>query len=840
MPTDKKTLYRQFQKDWKQHYNLKIFQEQGWLRKRCRRCGHSFWALDRKKKTCGDSSCEPYSFIGKKVSKLKLDYVDTWREFAKYFQKQGYTVLPRYPTIARWRDDTWFVQASIYDFQPYVVSGEVKPPANPLIVAQPCFRFNDIENIGVTSRHNSGFVMIGQHRFISSKLGHVEHWKEQDIGHVIGVIKHLGINEKEITFVENVWMGGGNAGPCFELFIRGLEVLTTVFMQYAITDKGLEELPLKTIDFGWGLERLAWLLNGTPTVYEVAYDPVDKKWAKQLKIKFDPRLTNRFPKFAASLNIEDVDDVNAELKKIAKKIKMPFEKFGTELEKMRAFYSILDHSRTLLFALADGALPSNSGGGYNLRFLLRRALRLAEKQNWDVDFKELMRDHARALTGAKPRQVTDQRGRELMEVGLQPMYPELMDALSDVEKILDVELKKYAETKQKVQGIVDNLFLKKKRIDINELISLYDSSGVLPEDVQAAAEKKGIKLQVPQDFYSQVASLHTESRRERAKTDAKLLSALRELPATHPLYYDNEYLFEFNAKVLRVIDGHYVIIDKTAFYPTGGGQLCDLGEINNEDVVNVEKFGRVVVHDIPDTGLKEGQQVIGKVDSERRLALIRHHDATHIVNGIAHSVLGHHVWQTGSEVAPDKARLDLTHFASLTKEEMQRIELLANKAVLSSTAIKKTIVPKAQAEKQHGFKLYQGGAIPGAELRVVEIPGIDIEACGGTHGNNTAAVGCIKIIGSKKIQDGVVRLEFVAGQQAIEEQQKAEKLLADASLVFNVPPDQLAKTCMRFFNEWKEQRKEIEKLKEQLKPQKPQPIPQKQEQKQLTKSKKSK
>jgi len=813
MPIDKKTLYKQFQKEWKQHYDLKLFQETGWLRKQCRKCGHFFWSVDRKRKLCGDSSCEPYSFIGKKVSKLKLDYVDTWREFAKYFQKQGYTIIPRYPTIARWRDDTWFVQASIYNFQPYVVSGEVKPPANPLIVAQPCFRFNDIENIGITSRHNSGFVMIGQHRFMSSKLGHVEHWKDQDIANAIGVLEHLGINKKEITFVENVWMGGGNAGPCFEGFVRGLEIATYVFMQFALTDDGLKELPLKVIDIGWGLERLAWLLNGTPTVYEVAYDPVDKKWLKQLKIKFDSRLISKFPNFAASLNLEDTKDIDAEFKKVAKKINMPFDKFKIELEKMRAFYSILDHTRTLLFALADGALPSNTGGGYNLRFILRRALRLAEKQGWQIDFKDMVRDHARALSGARPRQVSDVRGNELAEVGLQPMYPELMDMLPNVEKILEIEIKKYEETKQKVQVIVDGLFVKKKKIDTNELIALYDSNGVLPEDVQAAAEKKGIKFEIPQDFYSRVASLHTENKREHAKVNAKLLSALTGLPATHPLYYDNEYVFEFNAKILKVIDGHYVILDKTAFYPTGGGQLCDLGEINGEDVVNVEKFGKVIIHDLPGANLKEGHMIIGKINSQRRLALIRHHDATHILNGIAHSVLGHHVWQAGSEVAPDKARLDLTHYSNLTKEELQKIEKMANETVLSAVQIKKTIVPKAQAEKQYGFKLYQGGAVPGADIRVVDVTGVDVEACGGTHGNNTSSVGYIKIIGSRKIQDGIIRLEFVAGQRAVDELQKTEKQLSDSAFVFNVPPEQLQKTCERFFREWKEQRKEIEKLK---------------------------
>ena len=816
MDFDKKSLQKQFHKDWKQHYDLKIFADRGFIRKTCGKCKRTFWVADKKKKTCGDSSCEPYSFIGKKIGAKKLDYIDTWREFSRYFAKQGYQTIPRYPTIARWRDDTWFVQASIYDFQPYVVSGEVKPPANPLVVAQPCFRFNDIENVGITSRHYSGFVMLGQTRFISTKMGHLEHWKDPEIANVIGALENFGIEKKDLTFVEDAWVGGGNAGPCFEVFCKGLEVMTAVFMQFAVTDNGLKELQLKVVDFGWGLERIPWLLNGTGTSYEITFDPVDKKWLKQLKIKQNKKIVERFALEAARLNIEDIQDLDSELKKIAKKIKCSYEDLKIEVEIMKSFYSILDNTRTLLFALADGALPSNTGGGYNLRFILRRALRLAEKQGWQIDFKELARDLARSLSGARARQISDEKGSELIEATSAPMYPELMEMLPNVEKILDVEIKKYAETKQKVSGIIEGILQKKKKLEIEDLMILYDSNGVLPEDLQASAEKKGISIKIPADFYSKVAAMHTEVKREKAKTSSKLLAELEGLPATQALYYEDVFMKEFSAKVLKVInlDGQkYVILDKTAFYPTGGGQVCDTGELNGKEVVAVEKFGKVIAHLVRETNVKEGMPVIGKVDFGKRLAAMRHHDAVHIVNGVAHAILGHHIWQAGSEVTPEKARLDITHYANLTKEEVQKIEKLSNEAVLSNLQIKKTNMPKQQAEKAYGFKLYQGGAVPGADIRVVEIQGLDVEACGGTHGNNSASVGPIKILSVKKIQDGVVRLEFVSGQKAIEEQQKVEKILADASLVFNVPAEQLPKTCERFFREWKDLRKEVEKLK---------------------------
>jgi len=413
MDIDKKKLANQFAKAWKTHYDLEVFKNRNFVRKKCasckrsfwtadknrKKCGdsicepygfigfknrnfvrkkcasckRSFWTADKNRKKCGDSICEPYGFIGKKV-KGATDYTGTWAKFSDFFSKNGRTSINRYPTIARWRDDTLFTQASIYAFQPYVVTGEVRPPANPLVMAQPCFRFNDLDNIGITQRHYSGFVMLGQHNFISSKTNSTHNWKEGDMKLVLDAMNNFGIPDKDITFSESVWAGGGNAGPAFEGFYKGMEFVTTVFMQYQATQSGLKELPIKTIDFGWGLERIAWLLNGTPTSYEVVFDPVDKKLARDLKVNFNSALVKKYVLNSANMDFTEVDGAKA-WKNVARKMKVSEDKLRIEIEKMQAFYSILDHSRTLLFALADGGLPSNSGGGYNLRFILRRALR---------------------------------------------------------------------------------------------------------------------------------------------------------------------------------------------------------------------------------------------------------------------------------------------------------------------------------------------------------------------------------------------------------------------------------------------------------------------------------
>jgi alanyl-tRNA synthetase/misacylated tRNA(Ala) deacylase len=256
-----------------------------------------------------------------------------------------------------------------------------------------------------------------------------------------------------------------------------------------------------------------------------------------------------------------------------------------------------------------------------------------------------------------------------------------------------------------------------------------------------------------------------------------------------------------------------LVLDKTAFFPQSGGQVSDIGTINNANVLDVQKVGNVILHTL-DVPIKENEYVVGKIDGDRRFAIMKNHSATHVINGVARRLLGEHIWQSGSEVTPDKARLDITHFASLTREELKEMERLANEVVAADLPVKKTIYKKDVAEQKFGFRLYQGGAVPGAELRVVEIPGFDVEACGGTHVKRTGEIGFIKILGSKRIQDGIIRLEFVAGLKALEEIQKDEDMISKACEIFSIPKEHLVKTCERFFKEWKDQRKQIDSIKQ--------------------------
>ena len=208
----KDELRLKFQKEWEKHYSLNVLKELGFKRRRCKKCGRYFWSVEERD-LCGDPACIGYEFIGNPPSNLKLGYVETWKRIEKYFVENGHGSIEPYPTVARWRDDLYFTIASINDFQPYVVRGEIEPPANPLIVPQPCIRFSDVENVGVTGRHYTNFVMIGQHAFNTDKTG-LFYWKEEAIRHDINYLtKAIGIPLEKLVFHEDVWMGGGNFGP---------------------------------------------------------------------------------------------------------------------------------------------------------------------------------------------------------------------------------------------------------------------------------------------------------------------------------------------------------------------------------------------------------------------------------------------------------------------------------------------------------------------------------------------------------------------------------------------------------------------------------------------------
>ncbi|MEM4663214.1 MAG: alanine--tRNA ligase-related protein, partial [Candidatus Diapherotrites archaeon] len=350
---------------------------------------------------------------------------------------------------------------------------------------------------------------------------------------------------------------------------------------------------------------------------------------------------------------------------------------------------------------------------------------------------------------------------------------------------------------------------KGEKLSTDELITLYESNGIAPELIEKEASMKGIKIEIPENFYYLIAK-----KNEKTPTIEQKLALSKEYPKTKELYYQDPLLSKFCAKVIG-IEGNKIVLDKTAFYGTSGGQVHDTGLLNGVAVLTVEKYEGITLHTVKDpTKFKIGDAVCGEIDIERRKQLMRHHTATHLLNACCKKLLGMHIWQAGAHKDVDKAHLDVTHYKRITKEQIRELEKMVNAMILADIPVRTFFMARNEAEQKYGFTLYQGGYVPGKELRIVEIPGVDVEACGGTHVLKTSDIGFFKIIKREGIQDGVERLTFVCGLEGLKHVQDLESIIESSSSTLSVQPNELPKTVERFFNEWKALRNQLEKSRE--------------------------
>ncbi len=537
-----------------------------------------------------------------------------------------------------------------------------------------------------------------------------------------------------------------------------------------------------------------------------------EKLRKIAGLKTDNSIFSRFIPYSGLLNVDEADNVEKAWAGIAAKMKVDAKELKEKILPLAALYSTGDHMRSLLVAVSDGVLPSNAGGGYNLRVLYRRSFDFAQKYGWRLDLNDVCEWHAKYL---------------------KPMYPELSENLEDIKKILEAEKRKYAETREKSRSMVSRL--RGKPVSEGQLIELYDSNGISPEMLKSA----GLPVKIPENFYKLVAERH-EKVAAKAETKKEITLDLSGIPEMKILYFGDYALVDFTAKIMKIINNKYAVLDETAFYPTSGGQVHDRGAINGCEVVDVFKQGNVILHELKNIAFREGDTVECKIDFARRLQLARHHTATHIINGAARIILGSHVWQAGAEKTEEKARLDITHYESLGGKETEKIESLANDIVKKGIAVESRVMGREGAEKEYGFRIYQGRAVPGKTLRIVKIKDVDVEACGGTHLHNTKETGRIKILGTSKIQDGIVRIEFAAGhsaekyaadfgESAKKIKEFAEKIsgkklrspteeeLKSAAAALSVPVEGLLAALEKFRADYEEQKKVIRELETAIK-----------------------
>jgi alanyl-tRNA synthetase len=762
MANDKALLQEKFSKDYEKYYLVDLFKRKGFVRKQCESCGKHFWTLKPEKTRCDDAPCSPYSFIDDPPTKKRLDYISSWKTMEDFFVRNGHTSIQRYPVVSRWRPDLFFTVASIIDFQ-RIEGGKVvfELPANPLVVPQMCLRFNDIPSVGVSGKHNTSFCMVGQ-TAIANKEGY---WKDRCIDLDFDLVtKEFGIPEEELSFIESTWMGYGAFGYCLDYFVRGLELGNAVFTAFEGDISHYTEMKEPVIDMGAGLERFSWITQGTPTSYDTVFAPTLTKMQEVCKVEYDHDFFMKYSRLAGIMNLDEFATLAEARRVMAKSLGVEPTTIVEKLGPMEALYAIADHSRTLLFAVADGQLPSNVGGGYNLRVLFRRAQSFIQRYGFKLDLLDVVQWQAEALSR---------------------MYPELEQHHDDVSKVLRVEESRYASSTQRISKVVASLTQSKKEIGVDDMVKLYESDGITPEQLVQG----GAKVSVPEDFYQRVVSKHISQKAEEKAQKFDVSG----LPDTEPIYYEDGDKFEFDAKLLKTYEGGYLVLDKTAFYPRGGGQEPDHGTINGRKVIDVMKYGSVIFHKVDGELPAVGSQVHGSVDWVRRQRIKRIHTATHILNGASRQVLGPWVWQHSAFKEADYGRLDITHFAHLSEEEVQKIEDVANDIVMKDLSVNISNMPRMTAEEKYGFRIFQGGVVPSRTLRIVNIADWDVQACGGTHVRTTGEVGLIKITRTERVQDGVERLHFVAGYSAVEYVQEMDSTIISASAVLNTQRENIVR-----------------------------------------------
>ena len=753
-------------------FNLPFMKERGYVRRKCKKCGSYFWTLDPDAEVCGEAPCVDYTFFDNPPTRRKYSLKEMRNAFLKFFERNGHEIINPYPVVARWRDDLLITIASIADFQPFVTAGEASPPANPLVISQPCLRFEDIDKVGYTSgRHMTIFEMGGAHAFNDTRINDFKYWKNETVMyHHQFATEELGIPEELITYKEHFWVGGGNAGPDLEGIISGLEVSTLVFMKYKIgVDGKLSDIPILTVDTGYGIERWTWLSQGVYQGFEAVYGDLYKWLYQQFGIEISPDVLKRFALVSPILTDKELDKFDEIVTKLSG---------DTNMKKM--FYrlvdlgKLLDHSKSALFLIKDGAIPSNVKEGYLTRMLIRRILKILDEYGFEYDFIYSLMDRQRIYWSKD--------------------FNELNDFDGIIDEILSLEIDKYKRIRENIGRIVSSYLKRGYKPTLDLLIELYDSHGIHPDYVNEYLESSmGTRIEIPFNFTELVAKKHVSKAEE--KVERKLLPD--DLPKTGKLYYKDQYMSEGYAKIVYKGDS-FIVLDKTIFYPTGGGQMHDRGWISNSrgdtvHVVDVVEEDGAIIHYVEGdlSSFKVGDTVYMELDWDRRYSLMKHHTSTHILLSALRKVLGPHIWQAGVVKEEEYAHLDVTHFKIPSREEITKIEELINRVVAEDRFVSVRYLDRGEAERKYGIRIYQGGVVPGRLLRIVEVDGWDVEACGGTHVRRTSELQLIKIVNVEKIQDGVIRFKYVAGEKALKYYQHLMGILEDTASKVNASVDDL-------------------------------------------------
>lgn len=742
-------------------------------------------------------------------------------KFLSFFESKEHLRLKSYPLIPQNDKSLLLINSGMAPLKAYFTGKEV-PPNKRVTTCQKCIRTGDIENVGKTARHGTFFEMLGNFSFGDYFKEEIIPWSWEFMTKTIGIpeeklyvsiyqdddeayeiwSKKIGLADERIVRMgkeDNFWEHGlGPCGPCSEIYYdrgiefgcgkencsvgcdcdRFMEVWNLVFTQFEKQEDGTyTKLKNPNIDTGMGLERMATVMQGVTSIF-------------------------------------DVDTIKAIRDKVCEIANI---KYMTDDKKDVSIRLITDHIRSISFMTADGVLPSNEGRGYVLRRLLRRASR-----------------HGKLLG------INNLFLAELSKIVIEvskDAYPELEEKKEHIFKILSTEEERFYKTINQGIEILKTYIAELKQnnqtiLSGEKSFELYDTYGFPLDLTKEILEEENLNLD--EDAFK----CEMEIQRERARTaraentfmgaEDTVFNKL-DVNMTSKFVGYNQLKVE-NAKILAITKDNEIIktatmgervsiiLDVTPCYAESGGQLGDTGIIKTDTGIfaiedTIKAGGSKIAHigTVKKGTISVQDNVIVEADELKRMSTSQNHSATHLLQKALRTVLGNHVEQAGSNVSSERLRFDFTHFAAMTNEEIEKVETLVNENIFDALNITITETSIEEAKKLGAMALF--GEKYGDLVRVVNMGNVSIELCGGTHLNNTSQVGIFKILSETGVSAGVRRIEAVTGNRAIETYKAKEKTLEEVSTILKTNPDNVLKKATSILSEIKELKQEIEKLK---------------------------
>ncbi len=697
----------------------------------------------------------------------KLGLNEIRERYLSFFESKGHLRLPSFPLVPQGDASLLLINAGMAPLKPYFTGKEV-PPRKRVTTCQKCIRTPDIESVGLTARHGTFFEMLGNFSFGDYFKNEATAWAWEFITKVLEIpedrlwvsvyeedeeavriwTEKVGVKKERIVYLgkeDNFWeIGTGPCGPCSEIYFdrgeafgcgspdcavgcecdRFVEFWNLVFTQFDKDENGVyNRLANPNIDTGMGLERIACIMQGVTSIFEVD-------------------------------TIRKILDTAAEMVGVT---------YGVDKQTDISLRVITDHVRSTVFMVSDGVLPSNEGRGYVLRRLLRRAARHGRL----LGLKE-------AFLYKLAKVVAGESGKA---------YPELENNFEYIEKVIKTEEQRFEETIDQGIAILNDYIAELKEDGKTELsgenaFKLYDTYG-FPIDLTKEILAENSFTVAEEDFKALMDEQRERARSARGDMEGEawkedIFANIES--ATVFEGYDNT---ELSAKVLGIgKDGERVttanagedvtiVLDATPFYGESGGQVGDSGYIKTNGatvaVKDTKKRNGKFLHicTIESGSISEGETVSCTIDNERRMAIRRNHSSAHLVQAALRNVLGGHVAQAGSYVDEDRMRFDFSHFAAMTQEELSAVEREVNEMILANLDIDCSEKSLDEAKKMGATALFSEKY--GATVRVVKMGDYSLELCGGTHAKNTGSLGLFKIVSESGVAAGVRRIEAVTG-----------------------------------------------------------------------------